>query len=146
MGNYNFRKDLAVSDAEAPEVIKKIKTFFREIKDIQTYKIKEYDMSGIYKNKQLTFEIKNDIMSADTGNVAIEFHSWGKPSGIATTTAKYWIQKICEDHYIIKTDKLKTMIVDKKYFWIVRGKGDKGSNTQMYLFKKDVFISKCKKM
>ena len=145
MGNYDFKKDLAISDAENPEVIEKIKKLFVGITDILTHKIKEYDISGTYKNKNSTFEVKNDKMSSITGNVGIEFHSWGKPSGIATTTAKYWIQKVCGEYYIIRTEKLRNMIVNREYFRIVTG-GDSGSYTQMYLFRKEKFISNCKKM
>jgi hypothetical protein len=32
-----------------------------------------------------------------TNNIAIEFESWGKPSGIKTTKAKYWVHNLCKD-------------------------------------------------
>ena len=32
-----------------------------------------------------------------TNNIAVEFESWGKPSGIKTTKAKYWVHNLCKD-------------------------------------------------
>lgn len=39
-------------------------------------------------------EIKFDRIAHKTGNIFIEYESRGKPSGIATTDADYWIYKI----------------------------------------------------
>ncbi len=41
-------------------------------------------------------EVKTDRMTHKTGNVFIEYESRGKPSGIATTDADYWVYKIDE--------------------------------------------------
>lgn len=137
MGNYNFKHDLAVSEAEAPEVLEKIKKVFVGITDLKTHSIKEYDISGTFKDLPVTFEVKNDMLSEHTGNFGIEFESWGKPSGITTTTAKYWIQKMYGDYYITPVKVLKQMIADKQYFTTVKG-GDEGSDTKMYLFNKSL--------
>lgn len=146
MGNYNFRKDLAISEAEVEEAIEKIKKIFVGIKDLHhpTGYLKEYDIIGKFKDLPITFEVKNDKMSNDTGNFGIEYESWGKPSGIATTTAKYWIHKMYGDYYITPTKVVKDMITQKQYFRIAIG-GDKGSNTKMYLFKK-ILLSRWQKM
>jgi hypothetical protein len=55
-----------------------------------------------------------------TGNIAIEYESFGKPSGIAKTEATYWAHVLAngkEDHCIIwfKTDKLKQLIKKHKH-------------------------------
>lgn len=54
-------------------------------------------------------EVKRDFFTSMTGNIAVEFSSRGKPSGIATTEADWWAFIICEDKYIllIETQKLK---------------------------------------
>jgi hypothetical protein len=137
MGNYNFKKDLSISEAEVPEVLEKIKQTFVGIKDLHHPEgyLKEYDIIGTFKDIPVTFEVKNDKMSLDTGNFGIEYESWGKPSGITTTTAKYWIHKMYGDYYITPVKVVKDMIAQKQYFRTVIG-GDKGSNTKMYLFKK----------
>ena len=146
MGNYNFKKDLEESQAKRPEVIEKIKKLFVGITDIQGCDDKRYDIKGTYKGRELTFEDKDDNKSYETGNVGIEWFSRGKPSGISATTAKYWIQKICGEYYILTTKKLREHIEKKEYFYNVPSGGDPGSNTKMYLFKKEKFISWCKKI
>ena len=41
-------------------------------------------------------EVKNDRLIHKTGNLFFEYESRGKPSGLATTTAEYWIYRIDE--------------------------------------------------
>lgn len=49
-------------------------------------------------------EVKMDTMAHTTGNVFIEYSSRGKPSGIATTDADYWMYKIAELNHVIIFD------------------------------------------
>ncbi len=57
------------------------------------------------------FEVKTDRLSAKTGNIYIEYESRGKPSGIATTQADYWVYKIAEfKAIVIKTEELKMLV------------------------------------
>lgn len=49
---------------------------------------KEYDIH--VPSQDLKIEVKTDIRSKDTGNIAIEHESYGKPSGIKVTTADFW--------------------------------------------------------
>lgn len=41
-------------------------------------------------------EVKNDRLIHKTGNLFIEYESRGKPSGLSTTTADYWIYRMSE--------------------------------------------------
>ena len=41
-----------------------------------------------------TFEVKTDLQAYDTGNFFIEVESWGKPGGLAVTTADWWILNV----------------------------------------------------
>jgi hypothetical protein len=41
-------------------------------------------------------EVKNDRLIHKTGNLFIEYESRDKPSGLATTTAEYWIYRLSE--------------------------------------------------
>jgi len=50
--------------------------------------IKEQELADILTNKKI--EVKYDKLFQKTGNIAIEFQSRGKPSGICTTEADYW--------------------------------------------------------
>lgn len=38
-----------------------------------------------------TLEVKTDFLAEKTGNIAVEYESWGKPSGIAVTKARHWV-------------------------------------------------------
>lgn len=142
MGNYNFSKDLKVAKKTEAEVADLLEKFYdAEIKEFR--EDSEYDILAEIDGKELKFEVKEDFMCADTGNVALEFESRGKPSGIATSNADFYIYKlVMKDgpEYIMHSAKaLKAMIEKKKYFRIVIG-GDKGSNTMNYLFKYSAFL------
>ena len=91
--NYNFEYDLE---------------FGQEGEDI---------IADIFENKKI--EVKRDNWVGRTGNIAIEYKSRGKPSGIATTQADYWIIMFSREYqdkfmFIIETQRLKE--VTKKYF------------------------------
>ena len=49
-------------------------------------KLSESELSDILQ----TVEVKKDYKTHKTGNIAVEFESRGKPSGIATTEAEWW--------------------------------------------------------
>lgn len=57
-----------------------------------------------------TIEVKTDFLADKTGNLAVEFESWGKPSGIAVTKARHWAfvipNKVC---LMIETGRLKEL-------------------------------------
>jgi hypothetical protein len=75
-------------------------------------------------------EVKTDRMAHKTGNIVIEFESRGKPSGIATTGADYWMYWI-ENSGIgifIPTDKLREIVGTCR---VVRGGDD--NTSRMYL-------------
>lgn len=55
-----------------------------------------------------TIEVKTDFMADKTGNIAVEFESWGKPSGIAVTKARHWVFVIPNKIAIfVETTRLK---------------------------------------
>ncbi len=88
------------------------------------------------------FEVKTDRLSAKTGNIYIEYESRGKPSGIKTTQADYWVYKVTETKAIvIKTEELKTivrqLILDKKAIPNVRG-GDNNTSLGVLVKIKDL--------
>ena len=60
----------------------------------------------LVSNKKI--EVKSDRKTAETGNVYIEYWSRGKPSGIATSQADYYVYKVAEDTaFIISSQELK---------------------------------------
>lgn len=88
------------------------------------------------------FEVKTDRLSAKTGNIYIEYESRGKPSGIATTQADYWVYKIAEfKAIVIATDELKRLVkqlvFEEKARANVRG-GDNNSSVGVLVKIKDL--------
>ena len=57
--------------------------------DLEVGKEGERIIDSLFKDKLL--EVKRDSWVAKSGNIAIEYESRGKPSGIATTEADYWV-------------------------------------------------------
>jgi len=136
MAHYNFDKDL-IDGLDAENSVKSLlkKKYKVSDDDIVSSTTKEFDIK--IKSLNLTFEVKNDLMAEKTGNIAIEFESRGKPSGVSTTKADYWVYKFSNMFYIIE----RTVLVNKgNYSRIVNG-GDYGSNTMMYLVKVEAFKS-----
>lgn len=60
-------------------------------------------------------EVKTDFMAHSTGNIAVEYESRGKPSGIAVTKADHWVFHIpSRCTIIVETNKLKELT--RKYY------------------------------
>ena len=70
-----------------------------------------------------------------TNNIAVEFESWGKPSGIKTTKAKYWVHNLCKDdlmyaRIILDVPVLKRLCKKYKDNW---RKGGEQNASKFYL-------------
>jgi hypothetical protein len=82
-------------------------------------------------------EVKSERgMWQRTGNIAIEYESYGKPSGIASTESDYWFHNLCIDDetfctLVFNTDSLKKIIDNLDYKRSVSG-GDHNAS-KMYL-------------
>ena len=76
-------------------------------------------------------EVKNDRLIHKTGNLFFEYESSGKPSGLATTTAEYWIYRIDEldISFIFPTKALKQVcrVYYKENLYLKNG-GDNNSS------------------
>jgi hypothetical protein len=56
-------------------------------------------------------EVKSDRMAHETGNLYVEVYSRGKKSGLATSTADYWLFKIEGGvSFFIETEELKKRV------------------------------------
>lgn len=143
-GAYNFNKDLQSNYAVEME----FKTLIESRKDVKTVTSNDnykYDLKVEKRDgKSYTLELKNDMLSAVTGNIGVEFESRGKPSGIARSEANWWVYKLSDGYWMISAAKLRKLIDDEKYFTIKSG-GDEGSNTKMYLFKADILKAEMKR-
>ncbi len=82
--------------------------------DLQYGTIKEEKIIDMFVNKKI--EVKSERgMWMKTGNICIEYESYGKPSGIITTEADFWFHNLCIDDNIFCTlifdiPKLKQLI------------------------------------
>jgi len=66
-----------------------------------------YDFSIKSSKYKYKFEVKADLMSNHTNNYYIEYESSGKPSGILTSKADYYVITNGKNYYCIKLSKLK---------------------------------------
>jgi len=82
--------------------------------DLKYGLVKEKIVADMLQDKKI--EVKSERgMWLKTGNIAIEYESYGKPSGIAATESDYWFHNLCvdEDVYatlVFKTDMLKRIV------------------------------------
>jgi hypothetical protein len=87
------------------------------------------------ENKKIEVKSERDLWQK-TGNIAIEYESYGKPSGIHSTEADYWFHNLCigEDTFatlVFETKSLKRIIDKLDYKRTVSG-GDNMAS-RMYL-------------
>lgn len=133
MGNYSFWQDLKQGKLVETIVAKKLAVLLGAA-IVEVNNDYRYDFKLARNGVERTYEVKNDLMCGKTGNFALEYECRGKPSGIETTEADYWVYNLDDGVYMIPVDALKNLINSKSYFRMVTG-GDKGSNTKMFLFK-----------
>ncbi len=95
----------------------------------------EDEVIAMFKDKKI--EVKSEKgMWQRTGNIAIEYESWGKPSGINETGSYYWFHNLCigDDEYctlVFNTATLKKIVKRLDSFRTVSGGDNRAS--QMYL-------------
>ena len=82
--------------------------------DLQFGSIREDKIADMLTNKKIEVKSERDVWKR-TGNIAIEYQCYGKPSGINATEADYWFHNLCvgEDVYatlVFKTENLKKII------------------------------------
>jgi len=77
-------------------------------------------------------EVKHDLMAYSTGNIAVEYESRGKLSGLSTTKATYWAFVLAEVEtiVIIEIDRLKQLT---KRYWNNRITGGDTNSSKMVL-------------
>ena len=103
--------------------------------DLQYGSIREEKVAEMLTDKKI--EVKSERgMWMKTGNIAIEYESWRKPSGIMATESDYWFHNLCvgDNEFctlVFKSDVLKTIVDKLDYFKTVSG-GDNNAS-KMYL-------------
>ena len=103
--------------------------------DLQYGKVREKNVADMLQNKKI--EVKSERgMWMKTGNIAIEYESYGKPSGISATESDYWFHNLCigEETFatlVFHTNSLRKIINNLDYKKTVSG-GDNNAS-RMYL-------------
>lgn len=103
--------------------------------DLMYGEIREEKIAAMLTDKKVEVKSERDIWQ-NTGNICIEYESWGKPSGIRATESDYWFHNLCigDDEYctlVFKTDTLKKIVDKLDTFKTVSG-GDNNAS-RMYL-------------
>lgn len=62
--------------------------------DLSYGKVREKRVVDMLQDKKIEVKSERD-MWARTGNIAIEYESYGKPSGISATESDYWFHNLC---------------------------------------------------
>jgi hypothetical protein len=103
--------------------------------DLEYGTIREDKVAEMLQNKKI--EVKSERgMWMKTGNIAIEYECWNKPSGIKATESDYWFHNLCvgDNEFctlVFKTEVLRTIVDKLDYFKTVSG-GDNNAS-KMYL-------------
>jgi hypothetical protein len=143
MPHYDFKKDFPIAKETEREVAGYLNALYNaEI--LEFGNTNKYDIRARIKGKEYTFEVKEDFIGERTGNVGLEYSCRGKPSGIETSQADYYIYKLHTQLngiqiFMCRTTALKRSILEHKYIRTVNG-GDPGSNSLNYLFKYNTFV------
>ena len=103
--------------------------------DLEYGKIRESQILDMFENAKIEVKSERDIWQK-SGNIAIEYECYGKPSGIKATESDYWFHNLCinAETYatlVFRTDFLRRIIDSLDYVKSVKG-GDNMA-ARMYL-------------
>jgi hypothetical protein len=112
--------------------------------DLEYGKVREQLVADMLQDKKIEVKSERDIWQK-TGNIAIEYESYGKPSGINATESDYWFHNLCigDDVFatvVFKTKNLKRIINNLDYKRSVAG-GDHNASKMYLLNLKKLFSS-----
>ena len=62
--------------------------------DLQYGQVREQQVADMLQDKKIEVKSERDVWQK-TGNIAIEYESYGKPSGINATESDYWFHNLC---------------------------------------------------
>ena len=103
--------------------------------DLEDGKVRGKQVADMLQDKKIEVKSERDVWQK-TGNIAIEYECYGKPSGINATESDYWFHNLCigEDTFatiVFDTNSLKRIINNLDYKRSVSG-GDNNAS-RMYL-------------
>ena len=103
--------------------------------DLEYGKVREKMVADMLQDKKIEVKSERDVWQK-TGNIAIEYECYGKPSGINATESDYWFHNLCIGdetfaNIVFDTQSLKRIIANLDSKRSVSG-GDNNSS-RMYL-------------
>ena len=103
--------------------------------DLEYGKVREQQVADMLQDKKIEVKSERDVWQK-TGNIAIEYECYGKPSGINATESDYWFHNLCigDETFatiVFDTASLKRIINNLDYKKSVAG-GDNNAS-RMYL-------------
>ncbi len=103
--------------------------------DLAYGEVREDKIAEMLTGKKIEVKSEKDMWQK-TGNICIEYQSWGKPSGIEATESDYWFHNLCigEEEYctlVFSTPVLKKIVKRLDKFKTVSG-GDHNAS-RMFL-------------
>lgn len=108
---------------------------------------KEYEsrFADLFRNKK--FEIKTDFIAQKTGNIAIEYKSRGRLSGISTTESDFYVYIIPNAPLknimlILPISELKELSKKKGREGMIKRMGDNNTSESILIPIKDLFNNK----
>jgi hypothetical protein len=113
-----FQRDLIIGQQFENIAQERIMAYYEnKLKVIETCDDFRYDFK---LSNNLTYEVKYERASLQTGNIFIEYIAFLKPSGISTTEADFYIivlpKNETENKFVlISVDVIKQLIRDKEY-------------------------------
>lgn len=102
--------------------------------DLAYGEVREDKIADMLTNKKIEVKSEKDLWQK-TGNICIEYESWGKPSGIEATESDYWFHNLCvgEEEYctlVFETSVLRKIIKANKFRSV---SGGDNNASRMYL-------------
>ena len=77
--------------------------------DLEYGKVRESQVADMLQNSKIEVKSERDMWQR-TGNIAIEYSSYGKPSGIEATESDYWFHNLC-----IGKETYATLVLKLRY-------------------------------
>ena len=62
--------------------------------DLNYGQVREKQVADMLQDKKIEVKSERDMWQR-TGNIAVEYESYGKPSGIKATESDYWFHNLC---------------------------------------------------
>ena len=81
--------------------------------DLQYGKVREKLVADMLQDKKIEVKSERDVWQR-TGNIAIEYECYGKPSGINATESDYWFHNLC-----IGDEVFATLVFDTRSLCLV---------------------------